>query len=371
MIISFCSDIKQFHHDRLKDRNWSKLFLGSAWVTSLYERSKELGVEVASGDICIQKIQSGEWRASDVLVVQEIDARHGIKLCGLGAVPFVLMVPETPMVAFRGIDKLRKSRQFFHNFIGPQPIFESIAALKNTQYHPLFFPSYWATSQLEPVPWEQRKHTVLIAANKYWRERKWNRVENANDIWRALKQSVRKFKSKTYREYKDLQLHDARIDLLQSLGLRGEVDVYGRGWNDLSNLPKAQLSKLQGLNSIFKGECDNKHEILSQYRFTIAYENTAYSGFITEKIVDAMVARTVPIYLGAPDISTQIPPTAFIDARKFSSPEKLVEHLDSMTSSDAQEIINAGQSYLKSLEGIRHTYEGFSDWIIRLAGKSV
>jgi hypothetical protein len=84
MKIAFCNDISQFHLDRLRDRSWSKQFLGSAWATSLYERQAEMGIEITSGDIALQRVKSGQWRAADVHVIQELDARHGEALCKLG-----------------------------------------------------------------------------------------------------------------------------------------------------------------------------------------------------------------------------------------------------------------------------------------------
>jgi hypothetical protein len=163
-----------------------------------------------------------------------------------------------------------------------------------------------------------------------------------------------------------LQLHDARLDLLQVLGLREKVDVFGRGWNDTGNLPPHQAEKLATIRSVFQGPCDDKHELLSRYKFTIAFENTAYPGYVTEKVIDAIVAASVPVYLGAPDIVQQLPAEAFIDARAFSSPEEISARMEQMAESEAAVMIEAGQKFLRSSQGQRHTYEGFGEWIVSL-----
>jgi hypothetical protein len=164
-----------------------------------------------------------------------------------------------------------------------------------------------------------------------------------------------------------LQLHDARIDLLQVLGLQHKVEVFGRGWDSLENMPLHQAAKLVSISSMFKGPCEDKHELLSHYKFAIAYENTSYPGYVTEKVIDAMVAASVPVYLGAPDIALQLPAEAFIDARGFSSPEALSTRIEQMTESEATAMIAAGQAFLRSSQGQRHTYEGFGEWIVSLA----
>lgn len=371
MKIAVCTDISQFHLDRLRDRNWSQQFLGSAWVTSLYERQAEMGIEVASGDVALHRVKSGQWRASDVHVVQEMDARHGQELCQLGAVPSVLTMLESPLVAYRSVDRLMRLRVKFAHCIGPQAIFERAPALKQSCHWRLSFPSYWRNQLPTPMPWSQRKHAALVAANKYWCERKWARVHNTKDALRVLRHGLRKWLSPTYQSCWRLQLHDARFDLLQVLGLRDQVDVFGRGWGDTGNMPPYLAAKLATIRSVFKGPCDDKHELLSRYKFTIAYENTAYPGYVTEKVIDAMVAGSVPVYLGAPDIAEQLPAEAFIDARAFNSPEALTARMEQMTETEAAAMIDAGQRFLLSSQGQRHTYEGFGEWVVSLiSGKA-
>jgi len=69
--------------------------------------------------------------------------------------------------------------------------------------------------------------------------------------------------------------------------------------------------KLRRVSGIFRGPCDRKRETVRRYRFGIAYENTAWPGYVTEKIIDCFVAGVVPVYLGAPDVSDYVPPLAF------------------------------------------------------------
>ena len=47
---------------------------------------------------------------------------------------------------------------------------------------------------------------------------------------------------------------------------------------------------------------DTKEEGLSPYRYSIIIENSREQGYFTEKLVDCLLCRTLPIYWGAPDI---------------------------------------------------------------------
>jgi hypothetical protein len=367
MNLAICTGINQFDQNRLRDRDWSRQFLGSAWVTSLYEQQTNLGIEVASGDVALSRVKSGQWRVETIHVVQEMDAHHGQELCHMGAIPSVLTMLESPLVAYRDVDRLNKLSTGFAHCVGPQKIFERLPAQRNAHYWPLVFPSYWSEQTRTPSPWLTRKNVILIAANKYWRERGWSRVRSLKAALRILRHGIRKRLSPTFQDCSELQLHDKRLDFLVELANRNAVDIFGRGWQNLENLPLLQAARLDKIRSVFHGTCENKHDLLGQYKFTIAFENTAYPGYVTEKIIDAMVAGSVPIYLGAPDIGDHVPPNAFIDAREFPNPLALADRLQTMTEPEALAIISAGQKFLHSEQGQRHTYEGFAEWIVSLA----
>lgn len=71
------------------------------------------------------------------------------------------------------------------------------------------------------------------------------------------------------------------------------------------------------------GKWDRKREYLRQYRFTIAFENSTAPGYHTEKILDPMVAGSLPIYWGDPHIAGHFNPRSFIHARDYVSPPVL------------------------------------------------
>jgi alpha(1,3/1,4) fucosyltransferase len=56
-----------------------------------------------------------------------------------------------------------------------------------------------------------------------------------------------------------------------------------------------------------------KIDYLRDFRFTIAAENGAHPGYTTEKIVDAFLAGSVPIYWGDPLVDRDFNPAAFIN----------------------------------------------------------
>ena len=70
-----------------------------------------------------------------------------------------------------------------------------------------------------------------------------------------------------------------------------------------------------------------KLEFLSSYRFTIAFENTSVDGYVTEKIVHPLIAGSIPVYWGSPDVAERYNPDAFINCHDFGSFEEVIERI--------------------------------------------
>ena len=73
---------------------------------------------------------------------------------------------------------------------------------------------------------------------------------------------------------------------------------------------------------------ESKLEAIAGYKLTVAFENSIDEDYVTEKLFDPLVAGSVPVYLGAPNIDELAPGDhCFINALDFGSPRELAEHL--------------------------------------------
>lgn len=72
------------------------------------------------------------------------------------------------------------------------------------------------------------------------------------------------------------------------------------------------------------------------YKFVIACENSRINGYVTEKITNPILARSVPIYLGAPDLFSDgvFNRKAIIHVGDFPSYEACVEHVKKVDQDD-------------------------------------
>lgn len=70
-----------------------------------------------------------------------------------------------------------------------------------------------------------------------------------------------------------------------------------------------------------------KRATISRYRFCLAFENSIAPDYVTEKLFDAFLAGTVPVYLGAPNVAEFAPDNSYVDATQFTSPADLADYL--------------------------------------------
>lgn len=87
------------------------------------------------------------------------------------------------------------------------------------------------------------------------------------------------------------------------------------------------------LNNIGRRVGD-KLEFCKQYKFTIACENSVYPGYSTEKIIQAFIAETVPIYWGNPYVEKDFNSNSFINCHSLTSIQAIVEKVKYINEND-------------------------------------
>ena len=83
------------------------------------------------------------------------------------------------------------------------------------------------------------------------------------------------------------------------------------------------------------GPVADKLAFQRQYRFSIAFENSRDPGYVTEKIVDAFAAGTVPIYWGDPLVKSEFNPASFLCADDYPSHAALIDAVEALDRDEA------------------------------------
>lgn len=154
------------------------------------------------------------------------------------------------------------------------------------------------------------------------------------------------------------ELYSERIKSIEFFerNIPNDFFLYGRGWNKPKKYNLTELLLGYKKHSTYKGEVDSKIELLSNFKYSLCFENlTDVNGYITEKIFDCFKARCVPIYWGASDIEKYIPKNCFIDFRDFNGYEKLLAYLASIDESTYN-------NYIKNIEDLLSDKKFIDTW---------
>ena len=135
-----------------------------------------------------------------------------------------------------------------------------------------------------------------------------------------------------------------------------DFDLYGVGWGK----PKLNLRRILNPFKLFriifaptyatyKGRVERKRPVLAKYKFSICYENVQnIPGYITEKIFDCFFAGTVPVYLGANNITDYIPKDCFVDKRDFVDYASLYAFMATISENDYSDYLTNIRSFMQS-----------------------
>jgi hypothetical protein len=75
------------------------------------------------------------------------------------------------------------------------------------------------------------------------------------------------------------------------------------------------------------GPIENKMEFISQYKFSIAFENKSQDGYTTEKLVEPMFCGSMPVYWGNKKVALDFNPASFINWDDYGSDEAVIERI--------------------------------------------
>ena len=112
--------------------------------------------------------------------------------------------------------------------------------------------------------------------------------------------------------------------------------------------PGRSMNNMPGIDDLYKGDkWEIKKQFLSPYKFTIAFENDIFPGYQTEKLYDAMMMNSIPVYCGDPFIAEIFNTKSFINALDYL-PQKNIRLVSWMTKQGQMDFEDMRPAFLKS-----------------------
>ena len=159
------------------------------------------------------------------------------------------------------------------------------------------------------------------------------------------------------------ELYSERLIALRILAKNNLIDLYGRGWKKLLSRNALWLGfwkSFYAISKSYRGECDVKLSVLSNYMFCVCFENFRLEGYITEKIFDCFYAGCIPLYWGAPDVDSFIPKECYVNVDDFNSVSDAVMFTLQLSPSERADMKEAGKRF------IDEHHKSYTDSIINI-----
>lgn len=155
-------------------------------------------------------------------------------------------------------------------------------------------------------------------------------------------------------DYEDYQYRNLRLPLYVIYGGIGKLLEKVTDRNLITIAPKFCSMVVSNPNSVFRNNfykklsdiktidsggsyCNNigekvvdKIAFMKSYRFSMAFENSSYPGYTTEKIYESMIAGTIPIYWGNNWIAKEFNEHSFINLHNFQNTCRAIDYILSL-----------------------------------------
>jgi alpha(1,3/1,4) fucosyltransferase len=332
----------EFHDDRVFDlakvrtMRPSLLSMAALWMAA-YRESCARGLRLLTAD----RVERERIDPRDVLLVAYDWTPQSKALAARGARPVVLTSLEPPVIGWWLYTNLPwLSRRFSHVFMfgGAR---ERVAP--GVRFHQLLFPLLCPPpSTGQRLPWSERRFLIMVNSNKA--------LPRISDLprWFDRPREVSLKRAAATLRYPPIgqDRYFERWQTMEYFANRPDFDLYGESWE--RKHPAITAGQYQRTRRAFRGQAPEKFELLGGYRFALAYENSRFPGYLSEKLFDCLYAGTIPVYDGAPDVACYVPPEVFIDATQFDSPAELERFLLSVDKRQADDYLAAGQAFLRS-----------------------
>lgn len=143
--------------------------------------------------------------------------------------------------------------------------------------------------------------------------------------------------------YSNPRAHVNRDSFFRMLGTYKKVDSLGRHLRNCKVPPKTDPSW-------FVDSINQK----KNYKFSISFENGTMPGYHTEKLISSMMANSMPIYWGDPEIGLSYNTKSFINCHDFNSFEEVIEYVKELDSDDEKYSEKLAQPWMTKTQEDKH-----------------
>jgi alpha(1,3/1,4) fucosyltransferase len=156
-----------------------------------------------------------------------------------------------------------------------------------------------------------------------------------------------------------------RVEFFNKLDKYKKVNAPGKSMNNSPPIPTQKfkktakliqniesLSKKYVISSLLQRHFSNWRQGVINYqkdfKFSIAFENSSFPGYTTEKIYHPMLANSIPIYWGNPEINKDFNTKSFINYHNYNDTKKVIDKIIDLDINNKKYLKMLKEPWLKS-----------------------
>ncbi len=321
----------------LQNRLFDKDVVKPRWyrysTVYLYDECLKRGIQLITPDIYFSLPQKPE-RAICVRDRSDVDMSVPLALRRAGVKLALLSNSEQPLYAPRFFWDLKHISSYF-DYTEIQTGVKSRLSPQTRFRHLLTPHAYYSHIREVKSDFHKKKFLNLMNSNQ--------RIHWLRRLYVTVMHFVKPLPTFTNRDQ-----YLERLRAIKYFSKYSDFDLYGTRWDK----PVRYTHKYdEAIRKSYRGAPDDKFEVVKQYKFSLVFDSFL-GGYLQEKMADCLYAGSVPVYWGAPDIESIIPPGCFIDFRKFSCDfARLDKYLRNMDESEYNGYIKNINAWIASPTG--------------------
>ena len=138
----------------------------------------------------------------------------------------------------------------------------------------------------------------------------------------------------------------------QTPGHRLRLEIFDRLPSSIGGLPVTKL--------MTPPRIDSKRSLLNDYQFHITPQNASQNNWFDDKIVDAIIAKTIPLYWGCPNIGNFFNPKGIIH---FKTVDEMMQRLSELTPDYYERHLDAVEDNFERATKFVHIYRRMNEAI--------
>jgi hypothetical protein len=230
----------------------------------------------------------------------------------------------------------------------------TLGGINNSESGGIAWPYYLNANPLNPDPWTQNSQDIIK-----------QRIQGQSfslDGWKGRSQLLTLIASN-----KVSAVNNSNYKLRRDLAWRlpySYLCVFGNLWNSSfeSKLKHriavllfalktgSRVNILQIYGNLFRrypnyrGQLLNKHEVIADSKFSLVVEND--NGYVSEKLIDALIGGSIPIYFGGEFSNLGIPKSAVVT--ELNTENEIIDFIDHVTDNEISDRLKAIKELVSS-----------------------